>query len=70
MRRLSNTTLTYLIAFLVIVVAFLLLGGGPWAKGMMHGGGSMGMDNLNWIQIVISLGIGFILGLLYSKRRW
>jgi len=70
MRRLSNTTLTYLVALLVIVVAFLLLGGGPWVKGMMHGGGSMGMGNLNWIQIVISLGIGFVLGLLYSKRRW
>ncbi|HEX7585967.1 MAG TPA: hypothetical protein VF373_14860 [Prolixibacteraceae bacterium] len=69
MRGISRTTLIYLIALLVIVVAFLLLGGVSWLTGMMHGGRSMSMDNFNWLQILISLGIGFVLGLLYSSRR-
>jgi len=33
-------------------------------RGMMHGNSSMGMDNWNWIQIIISLGIGLLIGLL------
>ncbi|MBA4410557.1 MAG: hypothetical protein Q8S54_04515 [Bacteroidota bacterium] len=70
MRRISNTTLLYVVALLVIVVAFLLLGGASWAKGMFHGNKMMSMDNLNWVQILISLAIGFVLGLFYSRRRW
>lgn len=70
MRRISNKTLLYIVALLIIVVAFLLLGGSQWTRGMMHGNSSMSMDNLNWIQILISLIIGFVLGLLYSRRRW
>ena len=71
MRKISNQTLLYTVAILVIVVIFLLMGGSHWAGGMMHGNRSMSMDNLNWLQILISLGIGFVLGLLYSRRkRW
>ncbi len=66
----SNTTVLYVTVFIVIVVAFLLLGGGPWIRGMMHGGRSMGMANWNWAQILISFGLGFLLGLVVSKRRW
>jgi hypothetical protein len=66
----TNSTALYLIAFIVIIVAFFLLGGGPWMKEMMHGGRSINMSNLNWTQIIISLGIGFLLGLLVSRRRW
>jgi hypothetical protein len=66
----SNTTALYLIALVVIIVAFLLLGGGPWIKGMMHGGHSMGMAQLNWVQILISLAIGFLLGILVGRRKW
>jgi hypothetical protein len=66
----TNTTALYLIAIVVIIVAFLLLGGGPWLKGMMHGGHSMGMAQLNWAQILISLAIGFLIGLLVGKRKW
>ena len=68
--RRNTTALYYVIAFVVIIVAFLLLGGGPWVKGMMHGSRSTGMASLNWVQILISLGIGFLLGLLVSKRKW
>jgi len=67
----KNTTATYyVIAFVVIIVAFLLLGGGPWIKGMMNGSGSAGMTHLNWGQILISLGLGFLLGLIIGKRKW
>jgi hypothetical protein len=66
----SNRTALYIIAVVVIIVAFLLLGGGPWMTGMMHRGRSMGTVHLNWVQILISLGLGFLLGLLASRRKW
>jgi hypothetical protein len=66
----TNSTAIYVIAIVVIIVAFLLLGGGPWVRGMMHGNGSMGMSHLNWAQILISLVIGFLLGLLAGRRKW
>ena len=65
-----NTTAIYFIAIAVIIVAFLLLGGGTWMKGMMHGGRSAGMANLNWAQILISLGLGFLLGVVVGRRKW
>ena len=65
---LTNTTL-YIIAIVVIIVAFLLLGGGHWMDGMMYRTRTAGIANLNWLQIVISLGLGFILGILVSRRR-
>jgi len=63
-----NNTALYLIALAVIIVAFLLLGGGHWAQGMMHGSRSMGMVGWNWAQILVSLGIGFLLGYLVARR--
>jgi H+/Cl- antiporter ClcA len=66
-----NTTVIYIIiAVVIIIVAFLLLGGGPWMRGMMHGSGSIGIAHLNWVQILISLVIGFLLGLVVAKRKW
>lgn len=59
----------YFIAFLVIIVAFLLLGGGPWARGVMHGNRYMSMSYWNWTQILISLGLGFVIGLLVARRK-
>jgi hypothetical protein len=58
------------VAVAVVVIAFLLLGGGPWIQGLGHGSGSMGMTSLRWGQILISLGLGFLLGLVASKQRW
>jgi hypothetical protein len=66
----NNSTAVYIIAIVVIIVAFLLLGGGPWVRGMMHGNGSMSTSHLNWVQILISLVIGFLLGLLAGRRKW
>ena len=68
--RTDTRTLYYVVAVAVIVIAFLLLGGMPWIKGLGHGSGSMGIANLHWGQILISLGLGFLLGWLASKRRW
>jgi hypothetical protein len=64
----SNRTAYFVIAILVIVIAFLL-GTGPWLKDLLHVHGSMGMANIHWTQIFIGAGIGFILGLIVSKRR-
>ncbi len=63
----SNGTL-YIIVGVVIVISFLLMGGWPWIQGMIRGSGSMGMSHWNWTQILISFGIGIILGLLITRR--
>lgn len=68
--RRETTIIYYVIAIAIIVIAFLLLGGGPWLKGLGHGHGSMGMTNLHWGQILISLGLGFLLGWIASRRKW
>ena len=65
----STQTVYIIIAVVVVIVAFLLLGGGPWIKGLSHGNGSAGLNDLKWIQILISLGIGFLLGYLVARRR-
>jgi len=70
MRKISNQTLIYIVAILVIIVCVLFLGGSEWAKGMMHGNNSMNMDNINWLQILIGAVIGFVLGILYARRNW
>lgn len=66
----TNRTTYFLVALAVIIAAFLLLGGGPWVRGMMHGGSSMHLANLNWTQILIGLGLGFVIGLLVGRRKW
>ena len=66
----TNTTVIYVIAVLVIIVSFFLLGGGLWIGEIMHGYRTTGLAHLNWIQIIISLGLGFLLGWIVAKRRW
>ncbi len=68
--RRDKRIIYYLIAVAVIVIAFLLLGGGAWIKGMGHSNGSMGTISLRWGQILISLGLGFLLGWILAKRKW
>ena len=65
----SNQTVYIIIAVAVVIVAFFLFGGGPWIKGLAHGTGSTGTVHLNWVQILISLVIGFLLGYIVSRRR-
>ncbi len=68
--RRDRRIIYYVIAIAVIVIAFLLLGGGAWIKGLGHGTGSMGTISLRWGQILISLGLGFLLGWILAKRKW
>jgi hypothetical protein len=68
--RTETRTLYYVIAAAVVVIAFLLLGGIPWMNGMRHVNGSMGMTSLRWGQIMIGMGLGFLLGWVASRRRW
>jgi hypothetical protein len=66
----SNTAVVYFLVTVVIVMAFLLLDGVTWIKGMTHTGNSIGMANWNWVHIIVSLGLGFLLGLIVAKRKW
>jgi hypothetical protein len=70
MTRRETRILYIVVAIAIIVIAFLLLGGTSWLKGIGNGSSSMGMTNLRWGQILISLGLGFLLGWLASRRKW
>jgi TRAP-type C4-dicarboxylate transport system permease small subunit len=68
-RRITKTITTSLcfFVFMVLIIAC------DTGNGMMHGNNSMGMNNLNWTQILIGLGvvclIGFIIWVVISKRK-
>ncbi|OFX83954.1 MAG: hypothetical protein A2W99_03635 [Bacteroidetes bacterium GWF2_33_16] len=66
----KNQTIVYVIAITVIVITFFLLGGDHWMKGMMNQGRSSYTSHLNWVQIIISMAIGFVIGLFVAKRKW
>jgi hypothetical protein len=66
----SSRTTLYLIVVVVIIAAFLLLGGGPWIRGIMHGSRPIIITQLNWAQVLVSLALGFVLGLLAGRRKW
>ncbi|MCX6261791.1 MAG: hypothetical protein NTY95_13360 [Bacteroidia bacterium] len=70
MTRRETRILYIVVAIAIIVIAFLLLGGTSWLKEIGNSHGSMGMTNLRWGQILISLGLGFLLGWLASRRKW
>lgn len=57
----NSQVLIIVIVVLVVVVIVLLAGGRDW---------SMRMNHLNWGQILIGLVIGFLIGLLVSRRKW
>jgi hypothetical protein len=70
MTRRETRILYIVVAIAVIVIAFVLLGGTSMTKGIGHGSGSAGMNNLQWGQILISLGLGFLIGWLTFRRKW
>jgi uncharacterized membrane protein YqjE len=57
----------YIMALMILIVAC------DNGNGMMHGNGSMGMNNLNWTQILIGLGviclIAIIIWVVISRRK-
>ncbi|MDO8896205.1 MAG: hypothetical protein Q7V19_01045 [Bacteroidales bacterium] len=68
--RSSNKSIGYLVSILVIVIAFFLLEGDTWLKEAIQRG-SVNIGTLHWAQIIIALIVGFILGLVFTRRgRW
>lgn len=61
------------IAFVVVVVLFLLFGGGAMTGATMGGGrmgsGTMGGISWMWISALLALGIGILLGwAIFGKK--
>jgi H+/Cl- antiporter ClcA len=65
----ANSAIIYIIITIVIAMAFIMLGGGSWVRGMMHGNSTIGMTNWNWIHILVSLLLGFLLGVIFIRRK-
>jgi len=61
------------VAFIVVVVLFLLFGGGAMTGATMSGGmmgsGMMGGINWMWIPTLLTLGIGILLGWAIFGRK-
>jgi hypothetical protein len=75
----SNKT-GLVIAFVVVVVLFLLFGGGAMSGSFMGGGGMMGGGSMGqgtiggytwmWIPTLVTLGIGVLLGwAIFGKKK-
>ena len=68
----TNKTIL-VIAFVVVIALFLLFGGGAMTgatlSGGMMGSGMMGGISWMWIPIVVTLGIGILLGWAIFKKK-
>lgn len=62
MQSTSRTTLLILATILVFVLVFMNID-------ESQGNLSMSMNNFNWLQIPISLAIGFLFGTVFSRKR-
>lgn len=62
MRSISRTTLLILAIVLVFVFVFMNLGEN-------QGNLSISPNNFSWLQIPVSLAIGSLLGMVFSKKR-
>jgi hypothetical protein len=69
----TTTNKPLVIAFVLIVVLFLLFGGGAMTGGMMnggmHGSGWMGERSWMWTPALVTLGLGVVLGWLIFKKK-
>ena len=69
----TNKIVKSSVATFIIMALIIQLVACDNGNGMMHGNNSMGMNNLNWTQILIGLGvvclIGFIIWAIISKRK-
>jgi preprotein translocase subunit SecG len=75
----NNTPLV--IAFVLVIVLFLLFGGGAMTGGMMNSGINNGMNggmhgngwlderSWMWFPAVITLGLGIVLGWIIFKKK-
>ena len=65
------------IAFVVVIVLFLLFGSGAMTGGMMNGGMHNGLNENGWMSnrgwmwfpTLITLGIGIVIGWLIFKKK-
>jgi len=62
MRSISRQTLLILASVLFFVLVFMNID-------QSQADLSISMNNLNWLQIPISLAIGFLVGMAFSKER-
>jgi hypothetical protein len=80
----SNLSVIYVIAFIAVIIAFFLLGGLPWIQSLGHNNSigifnhheyhhmyqsRLGIADWNWTQILISFGLGLLIGSLVTRRR-
>ena len=69
----TTTNKPLVIAFVLIVVLFLLFGGGAMTGGMMnggmHGSGWMGERSWMWTPALIALCLGVVLGWVIFKKK-
>ena len=64
----SKNTLVYIILAMVILIIILIFGGADWLRGS-HLNRSIGISHWNWVQILISIGIGLAIGWIVLKKR-
>ena len=65
----SNKTPLF-IAFVVVVVLFLIFGGGTMMNGGMMGQGRIGGFGWMWIPTLVMLGFGILLGwIIFAKKK-
>ena len=64
-----NNKTILIIAFVIVIVLFLVLGG--WAMTGVRSGSEMMMGGISWmwIPIVVTLGIGILLGWAIFKKK-
>ena len=63
----NTKKITIGLCFIGILVMFIACDSG---QGMMNGNnGSMYMTNWNWLQIIISIGLGILLGYFIFRRK-
>jgi hypothetical protein len=71
MNTTTNTPLV--IAFVVVIVLFLVFGGGAMTgrmmNGGMHGSGGMGERSWMWFPALLTLGLGVVLGWAVFKKK-
>ena len=71
MNATNNTALV--IAFVVVLVLFLLFGGGAMTGATMSGGmmgnGRMGGTSWMWIPTLLTLGVGILLGRAIFEKK-
>ena len=65
----ATTRTALVIAFVVVIVLFLLFGGGTMTGAMMSGG-MMGGISWMWIPTLLTVGLGILLGwVIFGKKE-